>query len=201
MKFGQRALLSIPGGLASAGRDGLLAERWQFPLAVFALSRVFFLLFGALAAAVVPWSDPPASRIEQPSGDLAYWARWDGVHYLYVAAHGYAAETIKQTAFFPLYPLAARLLTAPLGDPVLAGLVVSLVSFAIALVLLYRVAEFEWGRAVARRAVLCLACFPSAFFFNATYSESLFLALSLGAVWAVRVRRDLVLACTLAALA
>jgi hypothetical protein len=42
-----------------------------------------------------------------------------------------------------------------------------------------------------------LAFFPTSFFFNAVYSESLFLALSSGVVWAARVRKDLLLACLL----
>ena len=54
---------------------------------------------------------------------------------------------------------------------------------------------------MAQRSVLALAFFPTSFFFNAVYTESLFLALSAGAVWAVRVRKDLLLACLLAGLA
>jgi len=54
---------------------------------------------------------------------------------------------------------------------------------------------------VARGAVLCLALFPTTFFLNAAYTESLFLALSAGSVWAMRVRKDLLLACVLAGFA
>jgi hypothetical protein len=50
-------------------------------------------------------------------------------------------------------------------------------------------------------AILTLALFPTSFFFNAAYTESLFLALSAGSLWALRVRRDLLLACLLAGLA
>ncbi|QIN77815.1 hypothetical protein GBA65_03990 [Rubrobacter marinus] len=44
-----------------------------------------------------------------------------------------------------------------------------------------------------------MAFFPTAFFFNALYTEALFLALSAGAVWAALVRRDLLLAGALGA--
>src|SRR5262249_31684042 len=54
---------------------------------------------------------------------------------------------------------------------------------------------------VARRALLCLAFFPTAFYFNAVYSEGPFLALSAGSLWAARVRRQLLLACLLAGFA
>jgi hypothetical protein len=43
--------------------------------------------------------------------------------------------------------------------------------------------------------------FPTSFFFNAVYTESLFLALSAASLWAARVRKDLLLACALAAFA
>ena len=56
------------------------------------------------------------------------------------------------------------------------------------------------GRA-ARASTLALAFFPTAFFLNAVYTEALFLALSSGAVWAARVRGNLVLAGIFGALA
>jgi hypothetical protein len=54
---------------------------------------------------------------------------------------------------------------------------------------------------VARATTLALAFFPTTFFLNCAYTESLFLALSAGSLWACRVRKDLLLACVLAALA
>lgn len=66
---------------------------------------------------------------------------------------------------------------------------------------LYRIAEDEWDVHVARVATLSLAFFPTAFFLNAVYTEALFLVLTTGAYWAARVRRDLLLAGILGALA
>lgn len=81
------------------------------------------------------------------------------------------------------------------------GILVSLVAFFFALYFVYRVAEDGWGVRAAQGATLALAFFPTAFFFNAAYTESLFLAFSSGAVWAARVKRNLLLACLLAGLA
>jgi hypothetical protein len=58
----------------------------------------------------------------------------------------------------------------------------------------YRIAENLYGVYAARASALALALFPTAFFLNAVYTEALFLALSAGAVWAARVRGNLVLA-------
>jgi hypothetical protein len=51
-------------------------------------------------------------------------------------------------------------------------------------VLVHVLTEQEWDRDIARRTVLYLAIFPTAFFFFAPYSESLFLALSVGCILA-----------------
>ena len=110
-------------------------------------------------------------------------------------------------AFFPLYPLLVRLAAELLGTPssmeavsaVATG--ISLVALPFALWFVYRITEELHSAPAARAATLALAFFPTAFFLNAAYTESLFLALSAGAVWAARVRRNLLLACLFAALA
>jgi len=78
---------------------------------------------------------------------------------------------------------------------------ISLAALPFAFFFVYRIAEEHWDAGVARGAVLALAFFPTAFFLNAAYTESVFLALSAGSLWAARVRRDLLLACILAGLA
>jgi len=64
---------------------------------------------------------------------------------------------------------------------VVAGIVVSLAAALAAFVLLYRLTEIRLGPEGARRAVLYLAVFPMALFLGAVYSESMFLALAIGA--------------------
>ena len=67
---------------------------------------------------------------------------------------------------------------------VIAGVLISVVGFAIALALLHRLAREELGARVADSTVLLLAFAPLSFFFTAVYTESLFLALSVGAsIW------------------
>lgn len=109
------------------------------------------------------------------------FARWDSVWYLTVAHSGYDHQ-LARTEFFPLYPLLIRCLGLVTGSDVVAGILISLVSFAAALVLLYRLAALELGSSAARSCVLLTAFFPMAWAFSAVYNESLFLALSLGAI-------------------
>ena len=65
-------------------------------------------------------------------------------------------------------------------------MLISLSAWLVALYLLHRLTELELGRDAADNAVLLLALFPMSFFFSAIYSESLFLALTVGCVYAAR---------------
>ena len=184
-------------------RDGLL-----FVLLVYAASRLFYLGAGALFARVVPVGRFQRITADVPFGTMNLWSHWDGEHYVALAADGYLQPPSNASpAFFPLYPLLIRglagLFGGPLSQPALSawGPLVSLLALPFALYFVYRIAEDGWGERAARVAVLTLALFPTSFFFNAAYTESLFLALSAGSLWAVRVRRDLLLACLLAGLA
>jgi hypothetical protein len=115
----------------------------------------------------------------------APFARWDSVWYLAIAAGGYGHEAAR-TAFFPLYPLVLRGPGLLIGSDLVAGVLVSLVAFAVALVLLYRLVALELTDELARATLMLLAFCPMAYFFSAVYSESLFLALSVGCILAAR---------------
>jgi hypothetical protein len=123
-----------------------------------------------------------SERLHELGRGVDVWARWDSDWYLRVAHGGYDGEPSSTPAFFPLYPgLVALLGRILLGNFVLAGVVLSLAACAVAFVLLHRLARERLGLAGARRAVLYLALFPTALFLQAVYSESLYLALVLGA--------------------
>jgi Mannosyltransferase (PIG-V) len=184
-------------------RDGL-----PFVLLVYAASRLFYLGAGALFASVVPVGRFQRITADVPFGTMNLWSHWDGEHYVALAADGYLQPPSNASpAFFPLYPLLIRgfagLFGGPLSQPALSvwAPLVSLLALPFALYFVYRIAEDGWGEHAARVAVLTLALFPTSFFFNAAYTESLFLALSAGSLWALRVRKDLLLACLLAGLA
>jgi hypothetical protein len=121
--------------------------------------------------------------------------RWDSIHYINIAQHGYTHPA--NTAFYPLYPLLIRVVGWVVRSYVLAGV---LISFAIALLLLHRLAKEELGARVADSTVLLLAFAPLSFFFTAIYTESLFLAFSVG-VFSLARRQRFAWACVTAAAA
>jgi hypothetical protein len=125
-----------------------------------------------------------------------------------LAAGGYLQPPYDVSpAFFPLYPLLMRSFGELFGGPLslgalsLWGVLISLAALPFALYFVYRIAEDSFGEQTAKRTILLLCFFPTTFFFNAAYTESLFLALSAACLWAVRVRKDLLLGCALAGFA
>ena len=129
-------------------------------------------------------------------GDLlvAPAARWDSTWYLAIASGGY--HDAARTAFFPLYPLLIRVVGAPaaaVGDPraayLLAGVAISLAALPAGLYAVHRLTALELGPETAGTATWLVALFPAGFAFSAIYTESLFLALSAGAMLAGRQGR------------
>jgi hypothetical protein len=164
------------------------------------ISRLLVWVAGAGTVATLGFGpirgafDPPGvTRGFGRLGDLlaAPAARWDSAWYLVIAHYGYRPElgafTSARDAFFPLYPLGLRALSDLGLQAVLAGVLFSLAAFALALYGLHRLTTLELActgrpgsRDIAGLAVLVTALAPMAFYFSAVYSESLYLALSVG---------------------
>src|SRR3954451_4049739 len=171
-----------------------VAEPWR----AFWVSRLLVWASGAAAAALFGLSarvqlfDPGAvTRPFGPAGNAlaAPLARWDSVWYLAIANDGYPADDPRRAAFFPLYPLLVRAANTVVGAPIGPGALVLLLWFAGALVLLHRLTELELGAPAARMTVWAIALFPGAVFFSSVYSEALYLALSVGCLYAARTGR------------
>jgi hypothetical protein len=183
-------------------------DRYRYlivPLAAFALTRL--LLFGAGYFAEVALhhpAPPDATQTHPQNVVINIWSRWDSRWYLDIADNGYSYDPNAQSnvVFFPLYPLTVRAVNTLVNDTPVAALLVSHVSLLAALIVLYQLALDVFGGddGAATRAVYYTAAFPTAFFFSAVYTESLFLLVSVTSVWAAR-RRWWWLAAVMAALA
>ncbi|HMD51938.1 MAG TPA: mannosyltransferase family protein [Solirubrobacteraceae bacterium] len=173
-------------------------------------SRVFVWAVGVGTVATLGFG-PARTALDPPGitrgfgwlGDLlaAPVARWDSAWYLVIARYGYRPDltpfTSPRTAFFPLYPLGVRIIGWTGVPLILAGVLLSLAAFGLALYGIHRLASLELSRSArsvtrgrsadaARLAVLVMALSPMAFYFSAVYSESLYLALSVGLFWSAR---------------
>jgi hypothetical protein len=175
-------LVAVPAAPEPAPKADLraLLASMRYPLTVFAVSRI--AVYGLLATA--GWT----SRVPRESG-LSYHGlfaplgQWDAVWYGWIAQHGYdpAIGHGNAAAFFPLYPLAWRVVSALPGPMTLWGSLLSSALFAAALCLLYVITRARYDERLARRTALYLAIFPLTFVFALPYAESLFLLLTLGA--------------------
>jgi Gpi18-like mannosyltransferase len=130
-------------------------------------------------------------HIETAYGWLQIWNRWDAPHYLDIERDGYVSEGVESRwiVFYPLYPWAVRLCAYVLADELLAAFFVSTVASLAAGLLLYRLAGRDETDATARASVFFLFIFPTSYFLHIGYTESLFLALTLGSFLSARERR------------
>jgi hypothetical protein len=163
-----------------------IANRWmRAPLALAIGVRVAVFVAGNVGARAlqhIPYVNP-----------FETWRRMDAVWYVKIAEVGYhwsAAHPFGSLVdWFPLYPITIWLTQHLLGwlpvsydmSMLLAGMLISWVTFGVACVLLYRLTWDRFGRRTAYYAVLLLAVFPFSFYFGAAFSESLYLTIALAA--------------------
>lgn len=168
------------GGAATRARDAAALRIWV-------LSRVATGLVVTAAAWLFATGPALVPLLER-------WRQWDAHHYIAIAESGYRGRPtgVPLEAFFPGFPLLLRALHA-VGLPYLAaGLLISLVAGAVAVVALARVAALDApalgvdADRLGERAALLLVLAPSAVFLAAPYSEALFLGFALPAWLAAR---------------
>ncbi len=170
-----------------------------------------------ITAYCVRWLFPRDSGTREPAAVLAPFERWDWGHYLNIARDGYFPASFpasfparsgagegdwdNREAFFPGFPLLLRAVHTVIPNWTAAGLLISFVAGAVAVVALARIARLHLpGTDAGRRAVVFFLLSPCAIFLAAGYTEALFLALALPA-WLAAQRHHWPLAAVLTALA
>lgn len=174
----------------------------RYCVRVFIGVRLGLFVLGMLAIAAVPPLAPvsvpgwAAHPLPDPGWHNLFtvWERFDALWFLRIATDGYRAND-GSAVFFPLFPLTIRAVSFLIGGhPLAAGFIVSNLSILGALVVLYFLTTSELSERAARSTVLCVALFPTSFFFFMPYSEALFLLLAVTAFWGARRDRWLVAA-------
>ncbi|MBA4384679.1 MAG: hypothetical protein C0410_08080 [Anaerolinea sp.] len=156
-------------------------KRNSFPILAFLISRLGLFVLVYISLVVLPmrtgdglWRAFPQNLF------LDGWSRWDSNWYINIAQHGYS-DTIHNvylnTAFFPLYPLLIKGLSALVGNVHIAGLLISNTSLLAASLVLYRLVSDKFDTEIAQKSLLLLLVNPFSFFFSSVYTESLFLML------------------------
>lgn len=115
----------------------------------------------------------------------------DATRYIDIAQNGYVTqgENAINLVFYPLYPLLIRFLGKLTFSLPLSGVIISQVSYAVASVLLYELILLDADRRCAWDGILLMACFPFSMFAMGVFTEGLFLALTIGCLYALRKRQ------------
>ncbi len=194
----------IPEAAAPASpRVGGLAARWSAlpwvvrPVVIYLCSRLL-VWFAFLVAEVFSHRDLAQEII-----------RWDSRWFVLAAGHGWPAHqpypqwphAQSTVAFFPLFPLSIRGVSAATGLSLLtAGTLISLLTGLTAMVAIWALARELYQPRVADRATLAVAIFPGSFVLSMIYAEGF--ALTFVAVGMLALlRRRWVLAGVVGALA
>ncbi|HEX5290233.1 MAG TPA: hypothetical protein VFX25_15330 [Streptosporangiaceae bacterium] len=166
-----------------------LPRPWLFPLLVFAATWLLILATWFGTDLIYHQGHPP---------------RWfygfkDAGFYLGIAEHGYAwtlhapHSAVSQSgwaAFFPLFPMAIRVVGVLIfGHYLTAALIVVVASGAASALGVWALAARACDPRVADRAVVLYCLFPGAMTFGMLYSEPLGIALSAAALLALLARR------------
>lgn len=136
------------------------------------------------------WINPDEFHQVKSWNVLNLPAHWDSTWYLQIARDGYTyrgPEQFSNIVFFPLYPALIALLAPVLvANHVLAGWLISTLCLVSFTVLFTRFLARFHPDVDQRYALGFLLAFPTAYFLNAVYTESLFLLLTLATFFQVR---------------
>lgn len=178
---------------------------------IFVVSKVLFFTLAIFSASFLTpiWNDmeviQSSAYLTSNAFDRALrailnnYSRWDGTHILVIAMEGYRWES--QHAFFPLLPLLMRigaLILYPIPISLLTrcqltGVFISMIShyFTINNIRQITAIVFPKQKRFINLCTLFATIPPSTPFINATYSESLFAALSTAGMLSLLQRRNL----------
>lgn len=157
-----------------------IGEYLLFVLALFAASRLMFILLGGVAVC----ARTGGSFFDYLRGLPGYWCQWDARHYLALAEDWYVntGDERLKLVFYPLYPAVVRVVNMLFLNTVFSAFLVSNLALIGSGLLLYRVVAQEMGATGGRRAVFFLMFCPLSFYFSVPYTESMFLLTTLAAV-------------------
>lgn len=166
---------------------------WLELIALFISSRVLIVIIAWFSLMIIK----PGDDFGNHSRLLDTFLRWDTQWFQAIANQGYSYNPEQQSsvAFFPIYPLAIKLLTPLFGSSAWAGIFISNLALFGAIVLLWKLAEdvaaaphggLAPGDGIKTTRLLLFG--PVTFFHSIVYSEATFLFLSVACVYAARRR-------------
>ena len=143
------------------------------------LSRLIIFFVGVL---LLKHFDPDKKILEfmSQAGDV--------VHYIHIAENGYASagDAANKIVFYPLFPLLMKIFVIVFRDFTITGLIISYASFGTASAYLYKLMRIDYDAGKAVDALILMIIAPYGLFFTSAHTESLFLMLSIVALYYAR---------------
>ena len=167
-------------------------------------SGTYYLLTSAVVVCGVSFgvtfikpSDHPMAKEESV---VSAFANWDGEWFTEIARNGYSynPDAASSVAFFPGYPVAGRIVMQVSGLRAEVALVLTAHLFLLAsfvALLVYARERLANRLEAAELTVLAFGLLPPTFFFRMAYSESLFILLTILALWGMERRWSLAAIC------
>lgn len=142
------------------------------------------LVFAIAILAPMFLAPGPAFNQLHSNSFLNGWTQYDASAYLDIAKNGYndGFMDIGNYQWWPLLPMLISFLSV-LMHPVAAGFLVSNLAFLGGIYYLYKLLKDDIGRDTAYYTVLYMVVYPTTYFFSAIYSESLYLFLTVAALY------------------
>lgn len=144
-----------------------------------AASRLLLLLLGFIMLKITNNSRSLAAIFSTAS---------DTPHYLYLAENWYATTGDKANllVFYPLYPLLIKIVHFFVRNYTFAGLLISYICFGVASCYLYDLLRLDYDKPRSIDGLMAFWLFPFGFFYMAVFTESLFVMLTVMALYYTR---------------
>lgn len=123
-----------------------------------------------------------------PKNIFSPWAQWDFVWYRDIALNWYHLYQPynNSIAFYPLYPLLIRIFDAFIQNITVSAVVIPFLFSFLAAILLFELVLIDFDKKVATLSVWFLCIYPTAYFLQSSYTESLFLTFTLSSLYFFR---------------
>ncbi len=154
-----------------------IMTRWKEIILITLSIRILLLILGVVA------------NTGKNLNPLYYWVQWDGPHYIDLAKNWYQNSGGEQPlwiVFYPLYPILIRILNTLVNDYLTSTILISIFFSFTAAILLYELVLLDFNKRTAFLSVWFLNIFPTAYYLQASYTESLFLTISLATIFFFR---------------
>ncbi len=154
-------------------------------LSKFLIFLVLFWTLSILLISFLSFYSLPKNPLQKRLKLVETFSNWDGSYFLEIARNGYNNKDLY--AFFPLYPALTSFFSKSTGVDLLpSSLLISIFGLIGSVYFLKNLLKFDYPEVLVKKIIILFLFFPTSFFLIGSYSESLFIFLSILTFYFVR---------------